>query len=471
MTAVAAIAAILILRDRTVFSAKVFIFSSEIIAMASGAVGRVLGPAKRNVFVIVVVAGATAQVSAVVTRVVTVIGVREIDRRPALRGMTIITFRHGNKMIKWTLRFTANRRIAVMARRATIGNSLVIKYAADEGCGGMTDGAIQAGRYVIRRKSAGRHAMAGRAIVDDAGVIERGRDKCSRVMADATILVGRKMVSVFRFGKPGGMTGRAVVHDANMIKRGRYKTSGYVTIDAVTVSRHMVIVLSSGGCTVTGSAIIHDVPVIERGSREDRGGMAHRAILVRWYVRGVDPGFFADRSITVMTRGAVIHDAGVVEHRRRKRAAGHVTDSAILRCYHMVRLGGLAGCIGAVVAGLATVTNNARTVMIDKRVGEIGRVVAYGTVPAGVLMNRRISHPQGTEQNKIGAAVMARRTIISDIDMAEYRRPESGNRVAIVTILIRWQMVGCPNQLRLGGKEAADMAAFATARNVLMSSR
>lgn len=204
---------------------------------------------------------------------------RVVNRCPALRGMTVVTFRHGNKVIVRALRVTANRRIAVMARRATIGNSLVIKYATDEGCGGMTGRAIQAGRYMIRRKSAGRNAMAGSAIVDDAGVIERGRDKGSRVMADATILIGREVITIFRRSKSGSMTGRAVVHDAYMIKRSRFKTGGYVTIDAVTVGRHMVIVLAARGCTVTGSAIVHDVPVIEGGTREDRGGMAHRAIL------------------------------------------------------------------------------------------------------------------------------------------------------------------------------------------------
>jgi hypothetical protein len=150
MAACAAAAAILVLFHRAVFSAIVFPFSLEIIGVAGGAEGRVLGPTIGNVFVIVGVAGATAQVAIVVTRIVADSWMRKVNRGPALRGMAVITFRDGNKMIIQALRRTANSRGAVVARRATIGNALVIKCAADEGCGGMAGRAIQAGRYMIR---------------------------------------------------------------------------------------------------------------------------------------------------------------------------------------------------------------------------------------------------------------------------------------------------------------------------------
>ena len=99
MTASTAAAAILVLFDGTVFSANVFPFPSEIIRMTGSAEGRVLGPGIRNVFVIVFVTRPTAHVATVVARIAAVIWMRVIDRRPALRGMTGVTFRYGNKMI------------------------------------------------------------------------------------------------------------------------------------------------------------------------------------------------------------------------------------------------------------------------------------------------------------------------------------------------------------------------------------
>ena len=104
MTAVTAAAAILVLFDSAVFSANVFILPSEIILVTGSAEGRVLGRGIRNIFVIVVVTRETAYVAIVVARIVTIIWMRVIDRRPALRGMTGVTFRYGNKVIIFTLR-------------------------------------------------------------------------------------------------------------------------------------------------------------------------------------------------------------------------------------------------------------------------------------------------------------------------------------------------------------------------------
>ena len=150
MTAGTAAVAIFVLFDSAVFSAVVLAFSSEIIGMAGGTEGCVLGPGKCNIFVIVPVAGAAAQVAIVVTRIVAGQCVRETDRRPALRGMTVIAFRYGNKVIIQALRFITDSRGAVVAGRATTGNTLMIEGAADEGCGGMTERAIQTGRYMLR---------------------------------------------------------------------------------------------------------------------------------------------------------------------------------------------------------------------------------------------------------------------------------------------------------------------------------
>ena len=99
MAACATAAAVFVLFDGAVFSAVVIAFSIEIIGVAGSALRCVLGPAEGNVFVIVLVAGAASQACVVVTRIVAVTRVDEINWCPGLGGMTIITFRDGNKVI------------------------------------------------------------------------------------------------------------------------------------------------------------------------------------------------------------------------------------------------------------------------------------------------------------------------------------------------------------------------------------
>ncbi len=121
-----------------------------VVGMATGAGTRIGLRGIRNVCVIVVVTRTTAYVAIVVARIVTITWMRVIDWRPGLRGMTVITFRYGNEMIIWTLWCAADRNSTVVTRPAITANPLVIPHAANEGCGGMTEGAIQAGRYMIR---------------------------------------------------------------------------------------------------------------------------------------------------------------------------------------------------------------------------------------------------------------------------------------------------------------------------------
>jgi len=150
MAASAATAAILVLFDSAVFSTDVIAFAVEVIGMAGGTERRVLGPRECNIFVIALVTRTAGQVDTVVTRIVTAKRMREINRRPGLGGMTVIAFRDGNKVIIQALRFTTDCRRAIVAGRATTANALMIEGAADEGGGGMTERAIQAGRYMIR---------------------------------------------------------------------------------------------------------------------------------------------------------------------------------------------------------------------------------------------------------------------------------------------------------------------------------
>ena len=114
MTAPAAAAAILILFDSAAFAAVVSPIASEIETMTGSAETRVLGREIRNVFVIVLVTGPTGHVVVVVARIVAVVCMGVIDRRPALRGMTAITLCNGYEMIESSLRRIADRRNAVM---------------------------------------------------------------------------------------------------------------------------------------------------------------------------------------------------------------------------------------------------------------------------------------------------------------------------------------------------------------------
>ena len=52
----------------------------------------------------------------------------------------------------------------------------------------------------------GGHAVAGRAIVHDTGVIEDSADKGLRVVTDTAIFDGRDMSGRLALGKPGAMT-------------------------------------------------------------------------------------------------------------------------------------------------------------------------------------------------------------------------------------------------------------------------
>lgn len=95
---------------------------------------------------------------------------------------------------------TTTRRVAGVAVTGTAG--IVRPGTANEGCGGMTGGAVEAGwnvgGYGIHHADRGITIMTRDAIVDDAGMIERRRFEGTRIMADTTILIGRDMADIFR---------------------------------------------------------------------------------------------------------------------------------------------------------------------------------------------------------------------------------------------------------------------------------
>jgi len=129
---------------------------------------------------------------------------------------------------------------------------IVEPRAADEGCGGMTQMAIQRGLNVVVTLTSRRNPVAGRAIVHDARMIKYRSGECAGVMTDTAILACWYMVAGFPYCKIAIMTGSTVIHDTNVIKDPRYKARGLVAHAAVTIGWHMVRWrnFSSGGCTI-----------------------------------------------------------------------------------------------------------------------------------------------------------------------------------------------------------------------------
>lgn len=104
----------------------------------------------------------------------------------------------------------------------------------------MTEMAVQCGCDVGIMLACRGHPVTGRAVVDDAGVIEHRTDECRGVVTDTAVLVGRNVTYCFTDREHVVVTRTAVVNDAGMIKCRRYETGGHVTGMAVVTGRHVV---------------------------------------------------------------------------------------------------------------------------------------------------------------------------------------------------------------------------------------
>ena len=95
-------------------------------------------------------------------------------------------------MTWWLGSCAATRTVTLIAVSSAAG--IVSPGAAEEGCGSMTGAAIQSGRD-MGRVGFGIHAlrgntiMAGRTVINDAGMVEASADEAGGCMADATVLV------------------------------------------------------------------------------------------------------------------------------------------------------------------------------------------------------------------------------------------------------------------------------------------
>lgn len=209
------------------------------------------------------------QVSPVITGIITIRIMAEDGRRPAIGGVADVTlFRRGQMPIRLTGCTTT---VVVMAAIAVPrGTGIVHPGAAYKGCRGMAEVTVQRGCKVRRDgiNLAFRRItiVTGRTVIHNTGVIKHGTDKCSRVMTDTAILIGRYMGRWFSGCITRCVTGRTVIHNTGVVEGSRYKPCSLVTHMAVLVGRHMIGWRYLSRCRaaiVTGHTIVHDAGVIE----------------------------------------------------------------------------------------------------------------------------------------------------------------------------------------------------------------
>lgn len=87
--------------------------------------------------------------------------------------------------------------------------------------------------------------------------------------------------------------------------------------------------------TVTLVAVTITTGVVDPGTAEEGcGSMTGAAIQSSRKVGRVGLGSHTFRCNTIMTRSAIVHDAGMIKH-RTDEAAGCMTDATILICWYM----------------------------------------------------------------------------------------------------------------------------------------
>lgn len=244
------------------------------------------------------------------------------------------------------------------------------------------------------------------------------------------------------------------------------EAGGLVAVDAIAVGRYVEVAFADSSISVmTGCAIVDDTLVVKTGAGKGGGVMAQRAIpacvLVDLVIRRP-----ACRG-AVMAGRTVIHDSDMVEYRRRKGTAGHVTNSAIFGRRNVRGIEVLALRRDAIVAGVAAYGQNSRVVMIDKCVAEISRVMTQGTIRRGYRVRRSRCLAPGPQSGK--AAIVTGDAITGDSLVRQHRGwCESGYRMACIAILSSRQMAGRFYQQRIRGKELTGMTTFAAASDVHM---
>ena len=168
---------------------------------------------------------------------------------------------------------------------------------------------------------------------------------------------------------------------------------------------------------------------------------------------------------------AVIHDAGMVEHRWCKSAAGHMAHITVLCCGYMIRPGALAGGIDAVVTGVTPFAGHIGTTVVDKSIEEAARVMAHGAVTTGITVYRGIRFAYCTQRYMVWTAVMAGDAVSGDSGMRKIRGFEHVRRMTNLAVLQRRQVAGRLDQLGPVRNETLVMTALTTTGNARVNRR
>ena len=220
----------------------------------------------------------------------------------------------------------------------------------------------------------GRAIMAGRAVVDDTGMVEHRTDEGRGVMAHPAVLQRFDMTARFRRREPGRVAGGTIIDDAPMLEYRRQESGGLVAEDAALGGRHVVRwrdLARRRAAIVTTRAVVADAAVVEAGAGKGCRNMAGIAIARGRDVRRVGLGVLAGGRASVMTGiAAQTTNLGhaVFEHGGCKGAAGQMTNLTIVGGRHMGRYrGALADGIDPVMTGIATLVQDLGTAVINKR--------------------------------------------------------------------------------------------------------
>ena len=203
-------------------------------------------------------------------------------RRPGVGRVAHIALHVGADVIAWLRPCTTVTAVTVTTTTGRTG--IVEPGSTDEGGSRMAEMAVCRSRHVTGVFTGCAYSVTGRAIIDDAGMIEHGPDEGTGVMTDTTVLIGRHMVGRFADGKDIVVTGAAVIDDTRMAECCRYEAGRHVAGITVFIGRHMIGrrgLSSRGGAIVTRVTVTGNAGMIESGTGKGGRNMADRTILCR----------------------------------------------------------------------------------------------------------------------------------------------------------------------------------------------
>lgn len=129
----------------------------------------------------------------------------------------------------------------------------------------------------------------------------------------------------------------------------------------------------------------------------------------------------------------------MVKYRWYKGTTDYMADVTVFSGRHMrwISPGIFARSIDTIVTGVTPVACDFWSIMVDKCIEEISRIMAYDTISIRIAMNGCICRASGACQHIVCASIMAGGTVIADARVSKNRWEECSDRMTDVTILGR----------------------------------